>query len=221
MAWFIDGELGYPSWSRLAHVAAIEERCRKRASPTWRRSCNNRTFFRYFISCHSCCQSPLKKILFVFVFVVLEQFEIVLQVDIRSSLASTTASAWGVDAKLPLFIRLSISDQYTDAMSPPSVELYQRDEKREKVGFRLKFQLENILKPMIQLTWPKYINASADLYIETDKMPPSCGKLDADWVLLMKEDDKQKSTSSSSSAAAQSKSGQISTPQSKSEDVIW
>jgi poly [ADP-ribose] polymerase 6/8 len=92
----------------------------------------------------------------------LEQFDVTITIDCAQSLSTHTASAWGVDLALPIFLKLSFSELYSEALTEPGVDLYQIVD-GVKASFRLKFQLYNIIKPFVKRNWHKYVNKSPDI----------------------------------------------------------
>jgi len=116
----------------------------------------------------------------------LEQFDCTILIDIRECLSLTTASAWGIDATLPLHVNLQLSDSYADSTTPPKFELYQRVA-GAKQTFRLKFQLENILVPFMRIYWQKFVEQSPELVVphggvghEPDEKPQQHAQGDKD-----------------------------------------
>eukprot|EP01114_Cavostelium_apophysatum_P018829 TRINITY_DN5911_c0_g1_i1.p1 TRINITY_DN5911_c0_g1~~TRINITY_DN5911_c0_g1_i1.p1 ORF type:complete len:741 (-),score=192.10 TRINITY_DN5911_c0_g1_i1:3-2225(-) len=84
----------------------------------------------------------------------LETVEVELSIVYEDILNQSVCSAWGVDHKLPIVVKLSFSALYfLEAAEEPKVELYQGSAKK---SFGLKFQLEAIAQKFLRDVWPKH-----------------------------------------------------------------
>lgn len=83
----------------------------------------------------------------------LETVDVESELIYRDILDAAVCSAWGVDFKLPIRLRITFSsDYFLDAREEPKVEFFQ--EKNSKKQFRLRYQLEAITTKFVKENWP-------------------------------------------------------------------